>query len=437
MLPARYVAAFEQDAPLLVFSTLSDAERFLAEFARYLELDVPSVLAAFRAQHLPLAARLDRLGPRHPAPARSRRRAPAAVRARPTPARRVRAAGAIGPRARPRLRPAMVVFVLVLISVIALAFQVGSDAEPGSETGDRRVEERDDAGASPAAAGTAPSTPASTPASPGPSLAAATGPQLPGGGYAIFPFHRVLAYYGWPKSEELGVLGTGTPDEIARAIRQRALAYAGDGLRPILPAYQLIATVATSASGDDGMYRARLEPELVRTYVEAARSEGLLLVLDIQPGRSDFLTEVRAYEEFLAEPHVGVALDPEWHVGPAQRPGDVVGTVDAAEINEVAEYLAEICRREGLPQKLLVVHQFNFDMITNRDDIATPPELAVVIDIDGVGPRSIKLPKYDALTAGIDRFYVGVKLYTNSETDILQPDEVLELTPRPDLVIYQ
>ena len=34
-------------------------------------------------------------------------------------------------------------------------------------------------------------------------------------------------------------------------------------------------------------------------------------------------------EELLALPHVGLALDPEWHVGPGQVPGRVIGSMDA------------------------------------------------------------------------------------------------------------
>ncbi len=36
-----------------------------------------------------------------------------------------------------------------------------------------------------------------------------------------------------------------------------------------------------------------------------------------------------------------------------------------------------------LGEQLLVVHQFRFSMITNRSLIETPPELAVLFQMDG------------------------------------------------------
>ena len=48
-------------------------------------------------------------------------------------------------------------------------------------------------------------------------------PELPRGGRVIFPHYRVVAYYGAPQNDELGVLGIGTPDQAAtQAARPRA-----------------------------------------------------------------------------------------------------------------------------------------------------------------------------------------------------------------------
>ena len=43
----------------------------------------------------------------------------------------------------------------------------------------------------------------------------------------------------------------------------------------------------------------------------------MYVVLDLQPGRTDFLTQAKRYEPLLALPHVGLALDPEWRLGRA------------------------------------------------------------------------------------------------------------------------
>ena len=156
------------------------------------------------------------------------------------------------------------------------------------------------------------------------------------------------------------------------------------------------------------------------------------MVLDIQPGRADFLTQAKIYEEFLRLPHVGLALDPEWRLKPGQFHLRQIGTVDAAEINRVVEWLAGIVREEALPQKLLILHQFRFSMITNRHLVETPPELAVLIHMDGQGPLGTKYNSWNALTNQLDadRFYWGWKNFYDEDSPTARPDQVLKLTPR-------
>ncbi len=428
-LPVRYIAAFESERPHLVFRSRARAEAFLSEYARYLGLDPIRVVRAFRARHPLPEAR-----PESGAPALVEGASQAVPHSGGTarPRRRARASTIAA-----RRKAATLVALLTLVSLAVLAVQIRSDAGSGDGAGDGSGPRRA-VGGPPGTGGASPATGSESPSpSATPTDVAPVPETLPGGGTQIFPYYRVVAHYGSPVSERLGLLGVGSPDAAAAEVLARTEEYTGEGLRPVLPAMHLIATLASDAPGNEGLYNFRLSEEDLLAYAEASRDAGALLVLDIQPGRADFLSEVQRYEELLLQPHVGIALDPEWHVDEDEAPGDVVGTVDAAEIREVAEYLARIIREHALPQKLFIVHQFRDSMITNRDAILTPPELALVIDIDGVGPRSIKLPKYDELTAGIDRYYVGIKLYTNSETDILQPDEVLDLLPRPDVVIYQ
>jgi hypothetical protein len=156
-----------------------------------------------------------------------------------------------------------------------------------------------------------------------------------GGGRQIFPAHRVVAYYGAPGDARLGILGAAPPDRIARLLKHQARAYARLG-RPVLPALELVATVATRSPGADGMYRARQPAAVVRRYLNAARRARALLILDLQPGRSEFLTEARVYESFLRDPDVSLALDPEWQLAPGQTPGQQIGSTDAATINQVS-----------------------------------------------------------------------------------------------------
>jgi len=260
--------------------------------------------------------------------------------------------------------------------------------------------------------------------------------QLPGGGTSIFPEHRVVAYYGSVASPVLGVLGEGTPDEAAGRLLAQAAAYETPD-RPVLPAFEQIVTIAQRAPGADGDYSNPVDRAQVREYLEAARRAGAITILDFQPGQSDFLSQVRQWEDLLVEPDVSVALDPEWRMAPGQVPGTTIGAVDAAEVNAVGTYLSALVEREGLPQKLLVVHQFRESMIRDRDAITSPPGLAVTFHIDGFGGQSIKRQVYSRLYPPAGTF-AGFKLFIDEDTDIFEPAETFTLDPAaPDLITYQ
>jgi len=261
-------------------------------------------------------------------------------------------------------------------------------------------------------------------------------PELPRGGRRIFPDHRVVAFYGAPQDDELGALGIGTPDQAARRLERVARGYRRRS-RPVLPAMELIATIVTAAPGPDGQYRTRQTDAVIRRYLRAARRRRMLLLLDIQPGRADFVTEARALERWLREPDVGLALDPEWRMGPDEVPGNVIGSVSAREVNEVSAWLDGIVRRRRLPEKLFVIHQFTDDMIENRRAVIDRPGLATTFNVDGFGDRPNKRSKYDAFTDQPPRFHDGFKLFFREDVNLMRPRHVLALTPPPDLVVYE
>ncbi|MCY4665496.1 MAG: hypothetical protein OXC00_12600 [Acidimicrobiaceae bacterium] len=207
----------------------------------------------------------------------------------------------------------------------------------------------------------------------------------------------------------------------------------------MLPTFEIIATVAAAAAGADGDYSGVTGREVLRPWIETAAANGVYVVLDLQPGRSNFLSQARYYEEFLRLPHVGLALDPEWRLKPDQVHLEQIGTVDAAEINRVVDWLAGIVREDALPQKLLIVHQFRFSMITNRERIKTPPELAVLIHMDGQGSLAAKYNTWNSLTglADADRFHWGWKNFYDEDSPMATPEQVLELSPEIVFVSFQ
>jgi hypothetical protein len=262
-------------------------------------------------------------------------------------------------------------------------------------------------------------------------------PELPRGGRRIFPRHRIVAYYGNPADNQLGILGIGSPERAARRLLRQAKAYERK-TRPVLPVMELISTVANADPGDDGLYRRQESDAVIKRYLRAARSIKALLVLDIQPGRADFMSEAKRLRRWLREPDVGLALDPEWHVSAPAVPGQVIGSVDGKQVLEVAQWLDELTERNRLPQKLLILHQFTSGMIGSKQLLRPQRNLATVLNADGFGSRAVKVAKYHAFAKDLPWTFDGFKLfYVEDGAQLMKPRQVLRLKPPPDVVVYE
>ena len=250
---------------------------------------------------------------------------------------------------------------------------------------------------------------------------------------------QVVAFYGHPGVRAMGVLGHGTPAEVAANIDVWVEQYDRlNGPLGAIGAYHLITGVAQANPTSDGTWMYRLSHDRIATYVEAAREHGLLLFLDNQIGWSDPLTEVQLLEDFLKEPFVHMALDPEFATEPlGVRPGRAIGGITGHQVNEVLEYLSALVESEGLPPKILMVHQFADRMLHDRDVIVPQPGVELSIDMDGIGTPRAKLRGYRlyAITEPSQR--PTFKLFFDQDTPLMTPQEVAAMEPMPDLVIYQ
>jgi hypothetical protein len=260
--------------------------------------------------------------------------------------------------------------------------------------------------------------------------------QLPGGGRRLFPDRRIVAFYGNPRDDELGALGIGTPAQAAKRLLRQAKPY-NLKARPVLPAMELISTVATAAPGDAGLYRDHISFAKIRSYLAAARKIHALLILDIQPGRGEFGPEITRLAPFLREPDVGLALDPEWHVASDALPGKVIGSTDADVVNAAATYLAKIVRERDLPEKLLIVHRFTDDMIARADRLRQVRGVQTVINVDGFGSTGVKVAKYHSFVHTTPAMRRGFKLFYKEDVQTMSPKSVMALSPRPDVVVYE
>jgi hypothetical protein len=261
-------------------------------------------------------------------------------------------------------------------------------------------------------------------------------PPLPGGGTRVFGHDRFLvAYYGTAGTGVLGVLGEATPDQIQPRLRRAAQPFKQEGDR-IQAVYELIVTVADAAPGPDGDFSHDIAADRVRDYIEAAHRHRTLVLLDLQPGRADFLTVAQRWAWALRDPWVGLALDPEWRMGPRQVPGRVIGSVSAAEVNRVSGWLSDLVEAEGLPEKAFVLHQFRASMIREIERVEDPDGLALVQHVDGFGTQGQKLATYHAL-ARPGQFAMGFKLFYDEDVKRFTPAQVRHVRPRVRLVSYQ
>lgn len=217
---------------------------------------------------------------------------------------------------------------------------------------------------------------------------------------------------------------------------RRAQTYTSFGRR-VQPAMELITTVALNTPGPGGTYSSRGDPDAVARYLDAAHRYHELLILDFQPGRGDYLSQVKRFEKFLLDPLVGVALDPEWNVGPDQIPGRVIGSSPASRINAVSAYLSTLVAANNLPEKLFVVHQFKTSSLPDRENLALPPGLATVLHADGFGTQSTKIAVYDAMAFPVPPFHPAVKLFLTQDTDRMTPQQVMALDPQPEMITHQ
>jgi hypothetical protein len=250
-----------------------------------------------------------------------------------------------------------------------------------------------------------------------------------------FPAGRLVAFYGTPGTARLGILGATDPEQAANQLEQVASAYRTPG-RTVIPTFELIATVADPAPGPDGSYSHTVSTADVWRYLAVAREHHMAMILDVQPGRQDFLPQVQHWTALLSQPDVGLALDSEWRMHGDEVPGQVIGHTDAAEINTVTEWLAQLVRHDHLPQKIVLLHQFKQSMITDPQAVAAHPEIALVQHLDGFGSRATKLAIYASLCRPAE-FHMGFKLFYRQDLAMLSPAGVLAISPTPDYVSYQ
>ncbi len=249
---------------------------------------------------------------------------------------------------------------------------------------------------------------------------------------------RLLTYYGSPTGWGLGILGESARDDMTRDLCARALQL--QALSPdrfVLPTYHMVTTVADKSPGADENYSHQVALEMLEEWIEAANENGVAAILDIQPARADLQEEFDRIKHLLHDPHVHLALDPEFIVSETQIPGDNLGQIKADQINTIQAQLNEIALEVGI-NRVLIIHQFVDSMVPDKDLLADFAHVELVVDADGVGGKGSKLFDYKqyALEPGFE--YGGIKIFTRHDiAPLLTLEEIMALEPLPAIVIYQ
>ncbi len=268
------------------------------------------------------------------------------------------------------------------------------------------------------------------------------------------PFYKTtwLTYYGRPDTPIMGILGEYDLDKLTALLKQAAQVYDqanGDQLG-IVPAFHLVYGMATKAPGDDHSYLAFLSDEVVKTYVERAEQEHFAVILDVQIGALKPADAIKPALPWLKYKNVHLAIDPEFamaHKGQAW-PGDPIGFITAQQINQVQATMQTYITENKLEgPRILLVHQFQDDMIINKDQLDTTsyPQIALTISADGWGDPWGKIGKYNAFVSKETQFG-AFKLFYRWDEPLMTERQTLGIDPyadnlyievTPNLIMYQ
>lgn len=260
---------------------------------------------------------------------------------------------------------------------------------------------------------------------------------------AILPFHRVIAYYGNLLSTKMGVLGQYPEAEMISRLNTEVEKWRqADPNTPVIPALHYIAVVAQGSEGADGKYRARMPTSEIDKVLAMAEKINAIVFLDLQVGFSNVESEIPRLEEYLKLPNVHLGIDPEFSMKSGIRPGKVVGTLDATDINFAANFLAKVVKENNLTPKILIIHRYTQKMVTNYKQIKPLPEVQIVMHMDGWGVEPKKLNTYKQFIYKEPVQFTGFKLFYKNDlltpgTTLMTPEKLLKLNPRPIYIQYQ
>jgi hypothetical protein len=249
----------------------------------------------------------------------------------------------------------------------------------------------------------------------------------------------ILAFYGHPRSQIMGILGRFPIETLDEKLTALAREYeAESGGRKVLKAFYIIFGTVWP-EGEIGI----IGEDTLKRYVEYALQHNMLVFIDHQIGRYDPVNSLKRMLPWLKYPNVHLALDPEWRT---TKPMKEIGTVTAEEINHAQQVMEDYIIANNIPgERMLVIHQFNWRMISNRDRVKSNfRRVRLIHCADGFGSPHLKRDSYAFNAEATNMPIKAFKLFYNFgipgagyDSPLLSPKEVYALKPRPYIIMYQ
>lgn len=260
---------------------------------------------------------------------------------------------------------------------------------------------------------------------------------------ALLPFNRIIAYYGNLYSTRMGILGELPKDQMFAKLKKELEVWRqADPKTPVIPALHYIVATAQGSPGVSGMYRLRMPESQIDKVLSMAKEINAVVFLDVQVGLSNLHEELPLLEKYLKDPRVHLGIDPEFSMKGGQKPGTVIGSFDAADINYASQFLAQIVNQNNLPPKVMVIHRFTQGMVKDYKSIKIRPEVQIVMDMDGWGAPARKINTYRQFVYAEPLQFTGFKLFYKNDLKepphrMLLPSELMSLKPKPMYIQYQ
>lgn len=261
---------------------------------------------------------------------------------------------------------------------------------------------------------------------------------------AILPFKRIVVYYGNLHSKKMGALGEYAPKEMWSRLNAEVKRWEqADPSTPVQVGLHYIASVASGTPGKDGKYINRMGNKQIDSVLTIAKMQkNTIVFLDLQVALSTLKDEIPHIAKYLELPYVHLGIDPEFSMKDGSLPGKKIGKYDAADINYVSQYLADVVKKHNLPPKVFVIHRFTQGMVTNYKNIKLHPEVQIVMHMDGWGPPELKKGTYRHWIFPEPVQFTGFKLFYKNDLKkepkrLMTPEELLKLKPVPSYIQYQ